>query len=126
MHALVNVGACLNLEPAQRAKHDLRHLRCRSVVEVMQSRVHETWKFALDRSRIEALIRFAQLHRTLPLRDRRRRIAALISNAVLEPRQLIPIESEFFASPARNARIEGTLRAAKRNLSLSVLPMHSP
>jgi len=67
VYALVNVGACLNLEPAQRTKYDLRHLRGRSVVEVVQARVRETRKFAFDCSDIEALIRSARLHLRLPL-----------------------------------------------------------
>ena len=67
MHALVNVGTCLNLEPTQCAKYDLRHLRSRSVVEVMQARVRDPWKLTFDRSCIEALIRSARLHLTLPL-----------------------------------------------------------
>jgi len=80
MRAFVSVGACPNLEPMQRAKYDgqvrppsttskydLRHLRGCGVVELMQTRVREAWKFALDRSRIEALMRSAQLHLMFPL-----------------------------------------------------------
>jgi hypothetical protein len=78
---LMNVSACLKLELAQRGKYDLRHMRGRSVVEIVQASVRETAKSALDRSRIEALIQSSQLHLMLPLRcDRPRKIAALTSN----------------------------------------------
>ena len=69
MCTLVNVGACLYFESAQRAKYDLRHLRGRSVVEVVQTRIRETWKFAFDRSGVKALIRSAKLHLSCPFRS---------------------------------------------------------
>jgi hypothetical protein len=62
MHDLLHIGARLKLELTQCAKYDFWHLCGCSIVKIVQTKIHKARKFALDRSRVEELVRLTRRH----------------------------------------------------------------
>ena len=62
MHPFVHIGAGIHLEPPQSAQHDLRHLGCCRIVQIVELRVGESRKFPLQSAGIKQSAGGAELH----------------------------------------------------------------